>query len=365
MKSLKIAMMVLSAIAVLIAAGCSKENNPVSEKQEKAFQPSEKDLQIESKILNFKEKIEFAKANPGLKSGGEDLTLEDAVWNIEALTNYMYADASSNYENYMGDEVEITIVVTYGMVTITDAGSAYDEVVESLTEQYNQIPGENKQLMIADVSLKESDDQTATFVVTSGFGEGGFNPFAPFGETDYWWFGNYQGKCGPYYGQGDGSDAAEEIEKKINTRISLPTGHRYFTDINEIEIMGLNNEIIFEPNSQEPEICECCDLINPNDPIPNDNYFERLVFFNRSDHQNYHGCLYPDSPDEMNFYLDNMEDLIYSTLYECFEDQLDGKLFSRCNIEGLDWSPDPYYYFHRGYIYYGISVGSGDPPAEL
>jgi hypothetical protein len=353
---------------MLLFFGCSKEVEQKDTEQQKLFQPSEQDLLIEGKILAFKQKLDYVRENPNLKSGEEDLTLEEAVWNIEALVNYTYADATAEFNSIVHDSVSITVNLVDGKVAISDLTAAYDQIVDSLSIKYNQIQSTEKQLMIADISLKESNGTTAVLTVNSGISEGGSNPFAWFDVNDIWWFGmgnlNNGGYCGGIYNlTHKNDDAGEQIQRKIMIRRSLPVGHRYFIDIKEVYSDGLELYIVYERNTPDELECECCDINNPNDPIPNDNYYETLVYFNTEDHPNFHGCL---EQLEMNFYLASMEEIIYDMAFQCFPNELAGKIFADCN---MDWNMVYYnedlIYSHRNYIHFGTSVGSGIPPEEL
>jgi hypothetical protein len=366
MKKIFLTLTLISAIGMLLFFGCSKESEQKDTEQQKVFQPSEQDLLIEGKILAFKQKLDYVRENPNLKSGEEDMPVEEAVWNIEALVNYTYADASADFNTIVNDSVSITINLVDGKVAISDLTAAYDQIVDSLTEKYNQIQSEDKQLMIADISLIESNGTSAVFTVNSGISEGNSNPGGWFGPTDYWFYGNLLGKCDIYYGQGDGSDAAEQLQRKVNIRKSLPIGHRYFIDIKNVFCEALEDQIIYEPNTPNVIECECCNLTNPNDPVPWNNINDKLLFFNHGyalGINNFHDCI---PPDEMNFYLAGLEEVIYNIGYDCFSQQLSGKIFSSCNMDwGLLVAPEESWFFHTANIQYGVSVGSGIPPHEL
>ena len=362
MKKVYLTLTVVSVFGMLMFFGCSKEEAQNKEKQEGIFQPSEKDLQIKGKILDFSSKIDYARENPNLKSGGDDLTLDEAVWNIEALANYNYADASAEFEGYKAETAEIEVPLTDGKVSMVDAAIAYDQMIDTLAQHFSQVPDADKHLVLADVSLKEINGLTATFNVTSGIGTSGSNPFAGFGEDDYWFYANGAGKCGEYIGQGIGSDAAEQIQNKINMRIALPIGHKYFVDINIVSCSPFTNNLVLDNTIN----CTCCDLINPDDPEPWNNINDFLLFYgydNSSGYPNFHTCI---PPNEMNFYLNSMEHIVYDMCYECFPGELDGKLFASCDLYG-DLVPlmDETYIMHIANIRYGVSVGSGDPPKDL
>lgn len=125
----------------------------------------------------------------------------------------------------------------------------------------------------------------------------------------------------------------------------------------------MQNEITFENTTS----CTCCSLVNPNDPNPWDNINDMLLFYNYGypvAYPNFHQCI---PPNEMNFYLGGIEDIIYDLAYDCFPTQLDGKIFTSCNMLGsaLYGSGYEYWVYHEVDIYYGISVGSEDPPNDL
>lgn len=359
---------IILVIALLIFYGCSKENSVNTVKQKNVFQPTEKDMQIENKILKFKSKTDFARNNPDLKGTGDTLTLEETIWNIEALLNYNYADASASFESFKRDSTIVKINLINGNVDIITATTVYDQIVDSLSAQFHQILSHKKHLVLANVSLKESDGQIATFNVTSGFGKGSINPWlSQFDDEDYWKWGlsddNMGGYCdGPNAGSQTGSDAAEQIESKINHRISLPIGHNYFVEISEVYIDALSGEITFEPNGVNIN-CPCCDLTNPNDTTPNDNIYDYYLFRSYSEYPNHHNCL---TPNEMNFYLNGMETVTYNIIYSCFPVLLENKIFISTNILGDYWMPpSSITYIHRAWTSYGTSVGSGNPPNEL
>lgn len=68
----------------------------------------------------------------------------------------------------------------------------------------------------------------------------------------------------------------------------------------------------------------------------------------------------------MNFYLDGMEYIIYDMAFECFPDELSGKIFSDCNMYwGMYYQNGFVIYRHENTIHYGISVGSEDLPKDL
>ena len=87
----KVIYKVITVITILLIIGaCSKDFNKMDN------QEAEQLSSVEQRILAFKSVIENEELN--YKSGQKYLK-DTAVWNIEALANYTYADVSQNLEN--------------------------------------------------------------------------------------------------------------------------------------------------------------------------------------------------------------------------------------------------------------------------
>ena len=71
------------ALSTLVFTGCNKNEDPADE----ALKQGEATL---ARIMNFKQQVDYYKANPAIKDG-ETVTLDEAIWNIEALFNLTYA----------------------------------------------------------------------------------------------------------------------------------------------------------------------------------------------------------------------------------------------------------------------------------
>jgi len=332
MKKVYLTFTIVSAMGLLIFFGCSKEDNQTTEKQESVFQPTEKDLQIESKILAFKEKVEFVRKNPNLKSGGDDLSVEEAVWNIEALANYTYGDASTEFVEYIVDSCELVIPISDGTIEILDIQVAYDQMINTLSGQIAQIPETDKHMVVNDVSLKETDDNTVTFAVTTGYGIEGAAGSGPGADpTDYWYWGWDLGKCDGS-GLGVGTDAADKIERWANMNIAVPV-NSYYEDVSYQEVYPID-----VPTTGAP-------------------YGDYMLFYeyqpgNIADHP----CL---APNEMNYYFHALESIgiMYKPAnksiisYEVIDDFMAG-------IGYWVWA-------HRTNVKYGVWHTNPNPPHEL
>ncbi len=214
-----------------ILISCQKEQTGI-DKQETQTEKSLKDTQLEKRIVAFIDKIDLIRENPTLKSSTEPMDVDSAVWYIEATSNFTFGDASFKTEEFIVDSAFIEVPVTNGQILLADVQAAYDQVVNSLSEHNANITANQKQLVVADISLKESDENFATFEVTSGFGTDGTTGF---GNNYPWYWGWELGRCDGS-GLGVGKDAADKIAYLANMEIPVPVGHSYYTDVSEIEV---------------------------------------------------------------------------------------------------------------------------------
>ncbi len=352
-------------VTSMIIYSCQKEKTGITTTSGNSNEQSLKDAQLEKRIIAFRNKLDLIRENPTLKEGNEPMEIDSAVWYIEAATNLTYGDASTTLDEYIIDSSFIDVLYSDGKIQWLDVQVAYDQIIDSLSNQFNSISANEKQLIAADISLEKTTRGTATFKVTSVFGsESAVNSvYSPFGEYDYWTWGmawvNNGGYCdGPYAGTHTDSDAAEEIEYKINGRKPVPVGNYYYTDISHLEVYGDDQNSIKLDGVQ----CDSCSILNINDSIPYDNMYDLYLFRSYSEYPNHHGCL---NPDEMNFYLDKMEDIVYTYAYQWFPNELQNKSFVSIDITGDAILNYTSLYLHRATIDYGIVHISSNPPKNL
>jgi len=197
------------------------------DKSENQTEQSFKDTQLEKRIIAFRDKIDLIRENPTLKSGTDPMEIDSAVWYIESTSNLTYGDASFDSEEFVVDSAFIEVPVTNGQILWADVQVAYDQVIDSLSDHNANITANEKQLIVADISLKESDDNNATFEVTSGFGTDGTS-----GSGNYypWYWGWELGRCDGS-GLGVGLDAADKIALLANYTTGVIAGNSYYTDV--------------------------------------------------------------------------------------------------------------------------------------
>ncbi|MDD3132427.1 MAG: hypothetical protein PHN94_11435 [Bacteroidales bacterium] len=340
---MKIFKLTILSLAVFVLAAitysCSKQDQaePVSSTTE--ISQSEADILIENKIRAFKSKMEFQRENPSYKSG-ETMSVDSAVWYMEAASNYTYGDGASTFNKTICDTFSIVLDVADGVVNLNDVVAAYDDMIQNLSATYNAIPGGNNHLVVNDISLTAMDESTLTLGVNAVFGESTDGTSANFNYA--WYYGHLMGReDGAYAGI---SDAAEEIEKKIHLRKGVLPRNSYYTNVDSVEVYG-------------------SDFINPNDPIPGDNMYDFLMFSNISNGitPNEHELL---SIDEMNFYLFGTEQVIYN--FEPDGARPEGLSFISVDLKGeLIMAYPVSVRNHQGWIRYGELHISGIPHDDL
>lgn len=189
------------------------------------------------KILNFKDKIE----NPDGVKSDEMISVDSAVWYIEAALNYTYCvilDTTVKYTETTIDSVFRQIPITDGEVSFNEVQIAYLSIESNILSALNKLPGDNKRVEVVDVFFK--DDEFATyFMLKYGEeeGKGGVRP--PIINGDWHWGGIFvngvlkpQGMCdNTYYGT---RDAGTEINRVLQYVNPVPQ-YTYFTDVQSIQ----------------------------------------------------------------------------------------------------------------------------------
>ena len=156
---------IISVASVMIAAvtinSCTKqESNEQALNSQKSEIPqmTEEGEAVLNSILNFKEKIEYAKENPGYKSG-ELLEADSAVWLLEALFNATYGFSDEHYTKTKIDTTTFSIEVDEnGYISLDDIYAKYNDIVNIVTVFYNNSGFENKGYILLDLKSVETDN---------------------------------------------------------------------------------------------------------------------------------------------------------------------------------------------------------------
>jgi hypothetical protein len=262
------------------------------------------------------------------------MEIDSAIWYMEASSNLTYGDAGFETEEFITDSAFIEVPITNGQILLTDIQIAYDQIIDSLAQHYANINANEKQLIVADISLKESVDDAATFEVTSGFGTDVTSGIG-FGNSYPWYWGWELGRCDGS-GLGVGYDAADKIAQLARYTIGLPVGNAYYTDVDYREVFG-------------------CEYTNDEG--------ECLIFEDSQEYDLIHQCL---STTDITFYknglvtVGNLEKPTSSHSVLSYSLQ-DLTAFGLCGSD----QHDCWYMIHYAVIKYGIWHTNGNPPSEL
>ncbi len=318
-------------------------------------------------ILSLNKKIKKFLSNiqSGNRSG--EYEVDSAVWYVEATANYEYADAAIPYTDFAYDSVFITAPKTSGKITSSDVSDLYDEIIDSLEAQYDDISSTNKHLVFADVRLSSEDSEEASFCVYSGFTYGApFNLYGNFYSYDNWYHDdgpdNDGGYCsGIYIGQRKESDAAMELAKKIRYRTAASSGRYYYSHIITLIMYPHGTVHVDETGSQYS-----CDFLNPDDVTLEDNIMDYMIYQCNSNisTSNLHDCI---PYNEMNFYKTSHAEVIDDIVFDCVN-ELMVKERERINVTivGLDGSSSSYTsYWHFTFAEYGKKHYSSTWPNQF
>ena len=225
---------------------------------------------------------------------GRSLSVDSVVWYTEADINYYYCAPHKEYNFVETDD--FVFQVTYDankMVIASDYNDLYDEMVDSLSAFWYSLTEDSMTMPVVDVSLLAMENNLATLKLSAaiGYGVGMYKP-DDFGDTDYWYYGEQSGKCGPY-SCCQGTDAAILIGNKIRSESALVQYVAYNT-------IHLEEDV-------DPTAYPVAPI--PGNPVDNycDSRMYRSIFYWGSPPPNYVQCDFCLDPDEMNFYTDGTE----------------------------------------------------------
>ena len=272
------------------------------------------DLNFQKQLVDFRDKVKFIQENPGYKSG-EVMSVDSAIYLMEALFNYTYGFPEKSYKKFKHDTCTIMLETnTDAMISLEDINLKYLEITSVIKNIHYNSGFQQKGLLLASIEKGEVEGNVVELDIYTVTGELGGTAY-PFEEGDDWWYGHEWGRCDETPGS-DTTDASELIE--INVSLSYimpppPPGYHYtFTPEPAIEVDG--NE-----------------YVNPNNPSP-ENYLDYLLFYSTQELPNYDECL---EFEEMNFYVESAYYLITTKLPEEYN-KPPNWLFMECNYYWVD-----------------------------
>ena len=289
-------MMILLAGVGFTLVSCQKDN---SAQPTEAAESHRLDTQASSaldRINAFRESLEQSQSNPGAKDAS-CLSIDDAVWNVEALFNYTYAYPELVCSRTRAYDTALYLPVTrHDSVMMTDLTLFYERMYGAAGAFFQRDTLSNRHLLLLDVEPGDMlGDQVRITLHTligsvTGTPQQASEPQqpwpGPFAEGEWWFYGENGGGSG-----GSGSDAANELTKYLRMYLipEAPDGYYYiYTNI-------------IQQNSSEPSAHTyggaCCEFYRNNPQgleVP-----DELVL---------------DS-DELNFHYFGEKDLVMNQLY--------------------------------------------------
>ncbi len=154
------------------------------------------------KILNFKNLVE----NPQNIKSGELMSVDSAVWHIEALLNYEYCvieDSTEIYVEKSNDSIISNVILEKDRISIEEIVNQYFVIETELQKQLDKIKETNKRVEIVDVTFESGIFTTYTLF---NFGEQVSGGKYSHKITDDWQWGNKYGNCSGTILHRDASD---------------------------------------------------------------------------------------------------------------------------------------------------------------
>ena len=278
---------ILTALAVLALAGlvsCQKENTDARTGAKQVY----KENDVIARIMEFKEQVEHYNGRPGSRDAIY-VSVDEAIWNLEALFNYTYAYPELCY----GQTVSIDTVLNLPLssndsVSVSDLAAFYGTMHAAVSAIYNSVTLPDKQFVVLDV--EEGLHQTGCVLVRLNTLQGSvleapvtghYEPpyMGPFPMGVSWWYCcNGGNSLGQHIG---GLDAADTLGMVLNAELVpvAPNGGTYvYTSI----MTKATNENVHYPFSHPlyPQLGPYCEFHKENPVYPDDYWltWEQMNF---------------------------------------------------------------------------------------
>lgn len=226
------------AVAVLAMSGgivsCQKEQMPTTMQQDKSTL---------ARIIDFKNQLEEADSNSGERTVSY-MSIDDAVWNLEALFNITYAYPDGNYSQTVSCDTMLSLSVCVNdSVSINDLSKFYGKMFSAVQALYQAANLNDKQFIILDVEAGERSNGLQAINLHTVQGSMDKSTPDPNPDPPQPWRGPFTGGFTWFYGLDGGAnngmfngimDAADTLTHMLNARLvqQAPEGLvYYYTDI--------------------------------------------------------------------------------------------------------------------------------------
>jgi hypothetical protein len=254
---------------------------------------------IIAKIESFQNKIIELRNNKGLSTrSGDNMKVDDFLWNMEALLNFKYGEPNKPFGNIVekNDIVEIPLN-SDGKVNTSDLVKAVESIRNKVGEQWELVNSSLKHVVAINLSLEKSNSQnlatSVRFRIGTGIGigpvGGGPTPsdYGPFNEGESYYFG-FGLKCN----QTIGKDAAQRLSEEINMRFpSYAKYNGFFVSINDDYDLSAYSYILKEDSGRN-------------------NDRDAKLFLISAQFQNFNIAKTCINASDMNFYYNNLYEIM-------------------------------------------------------
>ncbi len=233
-----ICVMVLATIVAVVS--CKKDKQ--DETTEKCEQCAQATDNMDEYLISFKKKLLSA------EKGGETMSIEQALNDMNNLLNFDFGDANHVSDEYVFDTIRTSLSVSAGQVDLSHLASVYNDAYGQVNSLFQQVDLPEKSVYAVlynfDDSAKSNDENLEIVVITRGYR--GTNP-----EDNYkdWRPTNKGGTC---YGNAINMwGGPEQVANWLNNSL-LPygcdNGRVYFTNHGVSYVNG-NNPALVDPAS--------------------------------------------------------------------------------------------------------------------
>jgi hypothetical protein len=146
-------------------------------------------------ILEFKERMEFFRNNPTLKSSGESYSADSATLELESLLNYdfCHTDIECYSRTFMESELIMPLNVLKRINDPELMQVYYDKVIDTIQAQMSRVSYSNRKLLLVDLEHTGYDTNGDAIIgIGSLIGNQNTLTFTP---PPGWWFGFLGGTC--------------------------------------------------------------------------------------------------------------------------------------------------------------------------
>jgi len=306
---------VLLLMGTITVISCQKEKAEV------------KDEQNNTEVSKITRQLQAFKQNLQLKSD-ETMTADSAEWYLEGLLNYEKANNTHDFGDVDFYHNTLLISVNNGEINLSDLNAIYT-TINNWAQQLQQYSGNpNFAFDVVDLSLQptglKSGTENMQVTLSGGILGTGLN-YAPFGLTDYWYWGYGLGKCDNFSGY-LGQDATTQLQYKFRHPIAVPAPG-YFVSVVQIDVVPG-----FDPEFDDPE------------HAPYDGY---MIYCQSGTNNEFDQCL---SPDDLNYYLSKF-DFIRNTKTPPFKQYKTVEVIYTLIPQIPDWT-----HLHIYHLYYGVKI---------